>query len=61
VDNVAQVNASNYWRLDIGVSWQVTPNFEVSLWGQNLLEPRHHEFSAYETERGAYVMGTVRF
>jgi iron complex outermembrane receptor protein len=61
VDNVPQVEAGSYIRLDIGVTWQVTPDFELALWGQNLLDPQHPEFSANEVERGVYLMGTLRF
>ncbi len=61
VDDVPAVGASSYWRFDVGVTWRVTPNFEMAIWGQNLVEPRHREFSGDEVERGVYIMGTIRF
>ena len=61
VDNVPGVNAKSYLRLDVGVTWRVTDNFEIAVWGQNLLEPAHPEFSGFEVERGFYLMGTLRF
>jgi len=61
VDNVPQVNVDAYWRFDLGVTWRITPKFELAVWGQNLLEPRHREFSTSNVERGGYIMATVRF
>jgi iron complex outermembrane recepter protein len=61
VDKVESQNASAYVRLDLGFTFQVTPNFDIAIWGQNLLEPRHNEFSALQVERGAYIMATLRF
>ncbi len=61
VDRVEQAGADSYLRLDLGITWRVTPNFDLALWGQNLLEPRHREFSALEVERGAYFVATLRF
>jgi iron complex outermembrane recepter protein len=61
VDNVPQVNADSYFRLDVGVTWRPTERFELSIWGQNLLDSGHREFSSREVQRGLYVMGTLRF
>ncbi|HYE60404.1 MAG TPA: TonB-dependent receptor [Phycisphaerales bacterium] len=61
VDRVESQGASSYTRVDIGLTWRVTPNFDVSIWGQNLLEPRHNEFSSLQVERSAYVVATLRF
>src|SRR5437763_17596 len=30
-------------RLDLGVRWRVTDSWEVGVWGENLLDPRHPE------------------
>jgi iron complex outermembrane receptor protein len=61
VDRVEGQNASNYTRLDLGLTWRVSPTFDLAVWVQNLLEPRHNEFSALQVERSAYVVGTLRF
>lgn len=61
VDEVPTQDIDDYLRLDIGATWRVNPNFELSVWGQNLLEDRHREFSSLQVERGVYLMGTVRF
>jgi iron complex outermembrane recepter protein len=61
VDNVPQVRAEHYLRLDVGVTWRPTPRVELSVWGQNLLDSGHREFSSSEVERGVYIQGTVRF
>ncbi len=36
--------ADSYFRYDTRLGWHVLPDVEVSLIGQNLLEPRHAEF-----------------
>ncbi|HVZ93102.1 MAG TPA: TonB-dependent receptor [Phycisphaerales bacterium] len=61
VDEVPEQRIDSYVRLDVGLTWHVTPNFDLTIWGQNLLEPQHREFSTSEVERGVYVMGTIRF
>jgi iron complex outermembrane receptor protein len=61
VDEVPALSISDYLRLDVGLTWRVTENFELSLWGQNLLDSAHSEFSAREVERGAYLRATFRF
>jgi iron complex outermembrane receptor protein len=61
VDEVPGLGISDYTRLDVGVTWHPRDNFELSVWGQNLIEPSHHEFSAREVQRGAYIQATFRF
>jgi iron complex outermembrane receptor protein len=63
VDKVSQVRAEAHVRFDIGVTWRATQNFELAVWGQNLLDSQHAEFSdrKIEVERGVFVKGTVRF
>jgi iron complex outermembrane recepter protein len=62
VDNVPAVDVPSYLRMDLGLTWRLTPNFEVAAWGQNLLQRRHREFSQFNhVERGFYLMGTLRF
>jgi len=57
----------SYVRLDIGATWRFTKNLELSVWGQNLLEGRHTEFSSYHTSyiteipRSMFVKVTWRF
>ena len=31
-------------RFDLGLAWQIRPEVELSLWGQNLLDSGHVEF-----------------
>ncbi len=55
-----------YASLDLRLGWAVRPWWEVSLVGQNLLEPSHPEFGIptprrYEFERGFYVRSAWRF
>jgi iron complex outermembrane recepter protein len=62
VDVVPTVDAPSYVRLDLGLTWHVNSNVELSIWGLNLLDPQHPEFSGLnEVERGVYVMGSLRF
>jgi iron complex outermembrane receptor protein len=61
VDHIPGLGIDDYFRLDIGLTWHVNQNFDISIWGQNLLDPQHPEFSANEVERSVYVMGTLRF
>jgi iron complex outermembrane receptor protein len=61
VDSVPSQNVDSYIRLDIGLTWRPTANFELAVWGQNLLDPQHPEFSASEAPRSFYIMGTIRF
>jgi iron complex outermembrane receptor protein len=51
---------SAYAELDARIGWRVSPSFEISLIGQNLLHARHAEFRPFspnreEFQRGAYV------
>jgi iron complex outermembrane recepter protein len=61
VDHVPGPDLGSYLRLDIGATWRVNDQFEIAVWGQNLLEPSHPEFTGIEAQRGVYVMGTYRF
>lgn len=53
VDNVKKQQAANYLRLDLGMTWHVNGNVDVSLWGQNLLDNQHAEF--FDSERSQQV------
>jgi iron complex outermembrane receptor protein len=61
VGEVPTSGIDDYLRVDVGATWRVSPNFELSVWGQNLLEDEHREASQFQVERGVYVAGTVRF
>lgn len=61
VDNIPSQMIDSYIRLDVGFTWRPTANFELSVWGQNLLDSQHPEFSTSEVPRSFYVMGTFRF
>ncbi|HZW09489.1 MAG TPA: TonB-dependent receptor [Phycisphaerales bacterium] len=61
VDRVPFQEIEDYVRLDLGLTYRVSPKCEIALWGQNLLEPRHNEFSGLEVERSAYLSVTLRF
>ncbi len=38
-----------YVRFDLGLVWHPTPAFEIGIWGQNLLDPHHPEFTPLNT------------
>ena len=53
----------SYVRLDVGVSWRPTQSLELGLWGRNLIDNQHPEYSSYRTtlrtEVPRSVLGTV--
>jgi iron complex outermembrane recepter protein len=57
----------NYARVDVRVGWRATQHVELSLGGQNLLDPRHAEFgsgdfvNATQVGRNAYGKFAWRF
>ena len=68
VDDLPALGVSSYITLDARLAWQATKNLELSLVGQNLLEPRHREFSPSfiqtqraEIQRGIFGKITLRF
>ncbi len=57
-----EVNAGSipsYVRLDVGVTWQASPNLEFAVWGQNLLDEGHPEFASYKSARQAEIPRSV--
>ncbi|MFG0249316.1 MAG: TonB-dependent receptor plug domain-containing protein [Phycisphaeraceae bacterium JB051] len=44
-DNVPNVNISSFFRYDIGLTWKPKDNIEVSIWGQNLADDSHPEYT----------------
>jgi len=41
----------SYVRLDLGLVWHATKNLELGIWGQNLIDDRHTEFTSYKTSQ----------
>ncbi len=65
-DNVPAVNIPSFFRYDLGLTWRPKDNIEVAVWGQNLLDNSHPEYTdsqgAYgEIERGVYGKVTITF
>jgi len=46
---LGSMNIPSYVRLDLGMVWHPTKRLELGVWGQNLLDDRHPEFSSYKT------------
>jgi iron complex outermembrane receptor protein len=61
VDRIRQGDFDAYVRLDVGLSWRLRPDLEISIRGQNLLEAAHTEASAVEVPRGGYLQLTAAF
>jgi outer membrane receptor protein involved in Fe transport len=64
---LGQMNLPAYVRLDLGLVWHPTKSLDIGVWGQNLTEDAHAEFTSYKTplvtEIPRSVMGkiTLRF
>ena len=61
VDSLIFEEVDSYFTADIHVGWQVTPNIELSITGQNLLDSSRIEFIPQflntvptEVEQGVY-------
>jgi iron complex outermembrane receptor protein len=39
----------SYVRLDLGLTWRPTKSLEIGIWGQNLLQDQHSEFTGVKT------------
>jgi iron complex outermembrane recepter protein len=66
VDNVPQYDIPAYMRLDMGLTWHLKENMDLSLVGQNLLDSSHPEFGSdsvipTEVQRGVFGKLTWRF
>jgi len=66
VDENTARNIPSYERLDVRLGWRPAKEFELSLVGQNLLDPSHPELNELverdtETERSFYAKATFRF
>lgn len=55
VDTLSDNDVGSYHTLDARLAWALRPELELSVVGQNLLQPTHKEFSSIEIERGFYV------
>jgi iron complex outermembrane receptor protein len=53
----------SYFKLDLGLTWRPTQSLEIGVWGKDLLQSEHAEFTSLETplitEIPRSVMGTV--
>lgn len=60
----APMNVPSYSELDLNVSYELTPKFQIAITGQNLLHDHHPEFgnlgSRTEIERSIYARITAR-
>jgi iron complex outermembrane receptor protein len=67
VDELPAVGVPSYFSLDVRLGWQPTPNLDLSIVGQNLLDDHHPEFAAStftqptEVPRGVYGKVTWRY
>jgi iron complex outermembrane receptor protein len=67
VDNLTGANINGYYRLDTRISYPITYDIDISLVGQNLLDNRHQEFSAFsyrnseEIGRSVYANLKIKF
>jgi iron complex outermembrane receptor protein len=54
---------ASYFELDLGVSWRPTQSLEIGIWGKNLLQGEHPEFTSLGspliTEIPRSVMGKI--
>ncbi len=69
VDSIPGFQVPSYIALDVRLAWKPSPNWEIAVVGQNLLDDRHPEFGgvatvrqdAWEIPRGFYGKLTCRF
>jgi iron complex outermembrane receptor protein len=64
VSRLAAQRVGAYTNLDARLGWRPTRNLEVSVVGQNLLEPEHREFggvTSSEVQRGVYGKVTLQW
>jgi iron complex outermembrane receptor protein len=67
VDGLPNRGIPSYLRLDAGLVWRPNRSWEIGVWGQNLLDGRHAEFSSARTTvlteipRNFYAKVTWRF
>ncbi|HXI82641.1 MAG TPA: TonB-dependent receptor [Verrucomicrobiae bacterium] len=65
VDELPHQQVPQYVALDVHLGWRATKNLELSIVGQNLLDPQHPEFgmpaTRTEVQRSVYGKITCRF
>ena len=68
VDELPDLGIEEYVRLDLRLGWHTSEHVELSVTGQNLLEPNHQEFNAFAggvqpalVPRSVYGKVTLRF
>ena len=68
VDNVPSRGVPSYFAFDARVAWRPCPHVEVSIVGQNLLDPQHPESAPdairipqTEVQRSVYAQLTIRY
>ena len=67
VSKLVEQQVPSYTRLDVRLGWRPSPQLELSLGGQNLLQDHHLEYgpvlglSPTEARRNAYARATWRF
>ncbi|TDJ61608.1 MAG: TonB-dependent receptor [Nitrospina sp.] len=68
VDELPDLGIEDYVRLDLRLGWHASKNVELSVTGQNLLEPNHQEFLGFSgginpalVPRSVYGKATLRF
>lgn len=61
VGRLPEREIDSYTVLDARLAWRPTPDLELSLVGQNLLESEHSEFSTLEVERSIYAKVDWKF
>jgi iron complex outermembrane receptor protein len=67
LDEDFEYEINDYLTMDLRIGWKITPQIELSLVGQNLLDKSHVEFvqEAFslpvEVERSIYSVLTYRF
>ena len=61
VDRLTDTDVDDYASMDARLAWRPHAQWELSVVGQNLLEPRHAEFSSIEVERSVYFKADWTF
>jgi iron complex outermembrane recepter protein len=59
VDDLPNQHASSYVRADAGLLWHPSVALDIGIWGTNLLDKRHFEFTTYNTPLRTQVPRSV--
>jgi len=60
VGALSALQVNGYQTVDARLGWHFAKEVELSVTGQNLLQPRHAEFGPVLVERSAYAQITWR-